>query len=101
MSGVDLLAAIIVALVPFNVAVTIYLFYLLGGHPDLVTLRIRAYTQFILTCCSAIGGIFAFAHFFGLRLEPAIVTVLLSTLILLPSAPGVYWVWLYVRDGFE
>jgi len=95
------LAAIIVALVPFNVAVTIYLFYLLGGHPELGTLRSRAYTQFILMLCSAIGGLFGIFRFLGLHMEPTLVTVLLAALILLPSVPGAYWTFAYLTGGFD
>lgn len=98
MNAIDLLALAIVVLVPFNAGVTVFLARLSRAHPELVTLRSRAYTQFVLLLCSAIGGYFALGRLVGLHFEPVIVTVLLSALILLPSVPGIYWTWLYRRD---
>jgi len=101
MSLLDILAAIIVALVPVNVAVTVFLFYLLGCNPDVTTLRSRAYTQGVLMVCSGIGVIFGIARFTGIHLDTTFITVLLALLILLPSVPGIYWAYQYVTDGFE
>jgi len=97
----DFLAAVIVALVPVNVGITVFLFYLLGGNPDVTTLRSRAYTQAVLMVCSGIGGVFGIARFTGIHLDTTFVTVLLALLILLPSMPGIWWAYQYVTDGFE
>ncbi len=88
------------ALVPFNVAVTVFLFRLLGSN-DIPTLRSRAYTQVVLLACSIIGAIFGASYLTGFRLGAPEFTVLLALLVLLPSVPGAWWTWTYVRDGFE
>ncbi len=100
MSPLHVLAAVLVALVPFNVAVTMFLFRLLGNH-DLPTLRSRAYTQVILLTMSLIGATFGASFLTGFTLGAPEFTILLAVLVLLPSIPGAWWTLTYVRDGFE
>ncbi len=88
------------ALVPFNAAVTVFLFRLLGNH-DIPTLRSRAYTQIVLLVESSIGAVFGASFLIGWRISPTEFTVLLALLVLLPSLPGAFWTYTYLRDGFE
>ena len=104
MDPIDVLAVAIIAVIPFDLAVTVFLFHLLRDHADLTTLRSRAYTQLVLLVCSTIGALFAVLRLTGFHLSSTAMTLLLALLILLPSAPGIYWVWAYRGnrlDGIE
>lgn len=100
MNPLDLLAIAIVALVPYNVVIAGYLAWLSWHHPDLGTLRSRAWMQIVLTVVAAIGGYFGLVRLFGLHLTADWFTVLLATALLLVSVPGLSWALTYARGGF-
>ena len=99
MTALDVLAVVIVLLVPFNVAVAGFLMWLTHRHPDLPTLRSRARMQVVLAIAAAIGGCFGLVHLDGVHLDADLFTVLLVLLLLLVSVPGINWTYSYLR-GF-
>lgn len=101
MNPLAILAALLVALVPFNWAVAVYLLGLSRINPDVTTLRSRAQTQVILAVCSTIGGFLGLAYLTNVAIGPIPFTVLLAALVLLPSVPGIWWTSTYLRDGFR
>lgn len=105
MNPLDVLAVVIVLLVPFNVGVSAYLLRLAYRHrddrPSVPTLRSRALSQVVLTVVATIGGYLGLARLDGVRLSSDAFTVLIGTALLLVSVPGAHWTVTYIRGGFE
>ena len=100
MTAIDVLAVIIILLVPFNWGVAVFMWRLLRRNPDLTTLRSRAFTQVVLSVCASIGGVLALNHFLVVRLPQDLWTLALAALVTLPSLPGMYWLYEYLRGSF-
>jgi hypothetical protein len=101
LSPIDALAVLIVALVPFNFAVAIYLGILNRRRPGIPTLESRAFTQIVLAACSAVGGFFGLSVLLGLQVWPNAATVLLAIVGVGVSLPAANWTIVYLRGGIR
>jgi hypothetical protein len=67
-------------------------------------LRERANTAVLLAIASAFGGLLGLNRFFDLSGEPLIrgaaAVLVIATVIILTSIPGLYWTFKYARQGF-
>ncbi len=95
MSLQDVIAVVLVALVPMNVIVAAYLARLSLTHSDLRTLRSRALMQIVLTGVSAIFGYFGLVDLIGLPLTQDEFTILLTLAGIAVSVPGLNWFLTY------
>lgn len=92
---------LVIALVPFDLAIAAYLIGLSRRNPGLPTLRSRAVTQVILLGCAGLGAVFACAYLTGTHLDRTVASAVMIGLVLLPSVPGAYWTVTYLRGGFR
>jgi hypothetical protein len=101
LNPIDALAVLVIALVPFNLAVAIYLSALNRRRPGIPTLESRAFTQIVLTACATVGGFFGLSVLLGLQVWPNVVTVLLAVLGIGISLPAANWTIVYLRGGLR
>ena len=101
MNPLDALAAILLLLVPFNWAVSVFLLVLNHRAPNLPTLKSRAFSQVILAVGATIAGFFGAIRLLNLTIWPNVTTVLLAVALLVLSLPAINWAVIYLSDGFE
>jgi hypothetical protein len=95
MSVLDVVAVVVILLVPFNWATTALMGSLLRRDPSLGTLRSRFVAQVACALAATFGGILAISRLFGWHMPSAESTVLIVLLVLLPSVPSVTWLRSY------
>jgi hypothetical protein len=98
MSLLDVLAVVVILLVPFNWATTALMATLVRRSPSLTTLRSRFVAQVACALAATVGGVLALSRLLGWHMPSAESTVLVVLLVLLPSVPSITWLRSYWRS---
>lgn len=100
MSPIDAIAVLVLLLVPVNLGVATFMVLLTHRHPELSTLRSRTFVQVVCAIGSTIGGLLAIFDLGRISEPPGVFVLLLTSMILLFSLPGLHWTYVFARDGF-
>ena len=98
---IDLLAVLLVALVPVNLAVAWKLHGLQRAHPGIRTLRERADTAKVLSVGASLAGFMGLVALQVIEVDRVTTITVLACLALVVSAPNLLWGALLVTGRFR
>lgn len=101
MNPVDLLAIVVLVLVPLNWAVAAQLIRLNHRAVNAPTLRSRMLMQVVLAVGATVAGFFGAIRLLHLTIWPQVTTVLLAFVLIVLSIPAINWAATYLTGGFE
>jgi hypothetical protein len=97
----DLLIIALVLLPPFDWAVALILGWLTVRYPDILTLKERAITAWIIAIVSTVAALLAWARLGNVTIANDAAILLLAIALILVSVPSVFWLMLLLTGRFR